>query len=169
MGLAMSIYREDYNHRIPLYNCTSGFWMYALYDLGYVKNWLIFKCPSDKRKVNWTRAGGYRSYSMNYNLKDGYETDFYNNPVDFSNTIYVYDQMGWGGDIWPGQWYDAYTQPSHAWHTYINDDNTHAKMIPVLWFDYHVSALPVIRLVEDAAPGGAALGGHGIWTLNKND
>jgi len=172
IGLAMSMYREDYNHRIPLSNCMSGFWMYALYDLGYVKNWLIYKCPSDRRKVVWSRAAGNRSYSMNYNLNGGYETDFYNNPVDFTNTLYVYCQMGWGGDLWPGQWYDAYTQSSHVWHVYINDANTHTKMIPILWFDYHVSALPIERLVEDSAPGyspGGSLSGHGIWTLNKND
>jgi prepilin-type N-terminal cleavage/methylation domain-containing protein len=169
MGLAMKMYQEDYDHRIYVYAGAAGYWPKALYDLGYIRNWGIFRCPSDRRKVDWTRTGGYVSYAMNYNLNSGYETDFYNNPVDFANTIYVYCSMNWGGAIWPGQWYDAYTNPGHVWHPYVNDDNTHAKVIPVLWFDYHVSPENVQRLVTDAGPGGGNLAGHGIWTLASND
>jgi len=64
IGLAMKMYEDDFDHVIYYAAGASGWWQAELFDRGYVKNFAVFHCPSDTRKVAWTRSALNVSYAI---------------------------------------------------------------------------------------------------------
>jgi len=165
ISLAMKMYQEDYDHRIYGSAGRAGFWQGCLYDIGYLKNWGIFKCPSDQRKVNWTRSGNYVTYTMNpgeaWWIYVGAERQYTAGAPDHAGTIYVYDAPNWGG--------------TYAWaYQYRNAVNagtciTHAGIVNIIWHDYHVSPVTLKAVLGDILPGDGTDKSRGMWTLIGND
>ncbi len=61
IALAIKMYCEDNDlQRMPRQCWTprtiATYWWIRLYDTGYITNFLTYKCPSDNRKITWSRA-----------------------------------------------------------------------------------------------------------------
>jgi prepilin-type N-terminal cleavage/methylation domain-containing protein len=166
ISLAMKMYEGDYDHRLYGSAGKAGYWQAALFDLNYVKDWGVFRCPSDTRKVDWTRNGGYVTYTMNpgeawwifYGAERGYTAG----APDHTGTIYVYDAPNWGGQ--------------YAWHyQYRNAVNSgactsHAGTTNIIWHDYHVSSIPLKTVLSNIDPTlNTTAAGWGMWTLIGTD
>ncbi len=180
ISLAIKMYAEDYDiprmpSSVPLAGSVRGSWYGALYDLGYVKSWGVFRCPSDTRKLNWTRAGidaDWRavSYSMNSNLASGSDYTYVVANPDFDGTMYIHCAMN-VGPTWNG-----YGDGSPVYYWYANTVTnkggvkgvgvSHAGMVPVIFADLHVGTLPFEVLVNSCS---ASSYGWGPWSLTKGD
>ncbi len=165
ISLAMKMYHEDYDHRIHGSAGTAGYWQGCLYDLGYVKNWLIFKCPSDQRKVDWTRNGNNVSYRMNpgeaWWIYNGAERGYNTGTYDSTNTIYVYDAPNWGGVYaWAYQYRNAVNSGSCL---------THSGMVNIIWHDYHVAPVSLREVLACILPPDSTSSCKGMWTLIAGD
>ncbi|OQB75326.1 MAG: Type II secretion system protein G precursor [candidate division TA06 bacterium ADurb.Bin131] len=167
ISLAMKMYQDDFEHRIYGEAGTAGFWQGCLYDIGYLKNWLVFKCPSDQRKVNWTRAGNKMSYMMNpgdgWFIYNGAERQYSGASPDHTNTLYIYDAPNWdfGSYGWAYQYRNA-----------INSGicTTHAGMVNIIWHDYHVSSISLKQVLADIDPVlNSTSASKGMWTLRSDD
>ncbi len=165
ISLALKMYTEDYGRRISSYAGTAGAWQGALYDLGYCPNWGTFKCPSDTRKVDWTRAGNQTSYSIGCGVIYGPDTGD-DGTTDEENTIWVIDTCGANGWTW---YYAEY------WgYYYLNGTiHDHAGMTNIIFYDYHVGSRPASEIVKESlAVKSGIIGtywGTKSWTLSANN
>jgi len=169
ISLAIKMYSEDYDvPRMPSeepYGSANA-WYYMLYDLGYIKNWLLFKCPKDSRKVVFSRQTGYESYSMNIAVIRG--TNWIGSTADQSpeDTIYIYCNFNFGG-----------ARPHVPYFNELRPGNqiyylTHGGFVPVIFCDLHVGTLDAKIMAQQA--GGPTSQGYyynyrGVWTLPNND
>jgi len=168
ISLAIKMYSEDYDvPRMPSEDPygSANAWYYMLYDRGYIKNWLLFKCPKDSRKVVFSRQTGYESYSMNQGAMRG--TNWIGSTADQSpeDTIYIYCNFNFGG--------------ARPYVPYFNQDRpgnqiyylTHGGFVPVIFCDLHVGTLDAKIMAQQA--GGPAPPNYynyrGVWTLPNND
>jgi len=177
ISLAIKMYSEDYDvprmpAQVPLpppYNTSWNAWYVALHDLGYVKgNWAIFKCPSDTRKLNWSRAGASStwqvcSYSMNAQLITGSDWCGSTSPNDYENTIYIFCDCGRGNG------YNGYMDAAEYWTNAVRAGTakTHAGVVPVIFADLHVGTLPAAEMMQQIYPIDG-IWGSGMWTLPKD-
>jgi len=107
-----------------------------------MKNWSIFKCPSDTRKIDWTRSGIWQScsYAMNYQIAWG--SDFNGGyPVDPNGTIYIWCGRNRGNGSYgycefPGYWASSLDVGDAAGYA-----KTHAGMVPIIYNDLHIGVL----------------------------
>ncbi|HPO51896.1 MAG TPA: DUF1559 domain-containing protein [bacterium] len=162
ISLAMKMYHEDFDHRII--TKAGGNFQYCLYDLGYVKNWQVFRCPSDQRKVDWTRAGGCFSYYLNAGeagwIGAGADRGYTTGTYDSSKAIYVFEAPNWA-------WADNYAYGYQYRNAYLNGEiGTHSGIVNIIWHDYHVAPVSVKEMISCAAPDSSH---WGIWTLIATD
>jgi len=166
IGTALAMYEQDYDHR--LYDGNGYNWSFPvpLYDLHYITNWQVFRCPDDLRKIVWARSTGTTatSYATTYEVFNGPDISSVPNPAP-DRTIYVLDWIG-GGSVYTYSFrVDVYGQAAvNALAQYCAP---HSGGTNILWYDYHVSwvkfsALPVT---------GAGLGNWagGLWSLRGGD
>ncbi len=167
ISLAIKIYSDDYGvPRMPAEEpyTSTNFWYYMLYDGGYIKNWLIFKCPKDSRKVIFSRQTGYTSYSMNIDLLRGTDWTGSGQPIAPEETVYIYCNFNYGG-------HRPHVPP---WGERVKQDParyTHGGFVPVIFADLHVGTLPALLMANQA--GGPCPPYYynytGVWTLRKGD
>ena len=78
VGIAFFLYTDDFNGMSP-WNCPGSFgdktsWKNRMYNLGYVKDWAVTRCPAVKRDIyNWTpdnRGVGYGIVNGNWDFAD---------------------------------------------------------------------------------------------------
>jgi len=176
ISLAIKMYSDDYDVPrmpavVPSTNSPWSAWYVALYDLGYIKgNWNVFKCPSDTRKLNWSRAGAGTggtwqvcSYSMNAQLTTGSDWQGSTLPNDYENTIYIFC------DCQRGNAYNGYMDAAEYWTNAVRAGTakTHAGMVPVIFADLHVDVLSASEMMQQIYPIDG-IWGSGIWTLPKD-
>ncbi len=167
ISLAIKMYSEDYNTpRMPGYiPGPSTYWFTALYDLQYIKDWMVFKCPSDKRKISWSRAGMWQScsYAMNASVHTGTDQLYVVPEPDLDGTIYIFcgknrGNASYGYSDIPSFWHSVYIPP--------NDVNlTHSGKVPVMFADLHVDVMNGYDMYITSV----AFWGSGPWTLYKGD
>ena len=167
IALASKIYIEDYPGtlpRMPSVIAGVGFCS-GLYDLNYVKNWGVFKCPSDTRKVEWSRAAGNASYSMNTGTDWegywGFPEVSADGTADEEGTIYIYCTRNWTGnkEVHPDYWRQAYL---------AGTAKDHNGLINIIFCDLHVGTLDAKFLTTQmGAPG--CIWGFGPWSFSKNN
>ncbi len=178
ISLAIKMYAEDYDiPRIPGQVTRTGSirnsWYEALYDLGYIKNWGVFKCPSDTRKIDFRREGlsaNWRavSYVMNHQISSGSDYTYNVANPDFEGTMYIRCSMNlgptyqsWGTDC-----------PIYYWYNNVKGGGENGKgfshdgMVPTIFADLHVGVLPFKVLFNS---GSASKYGWGPWSLTKGD
>ncbi len=182
ISLAIKMYSDDY--AIPRMPCSIGptndwknvAWFIALYDQKYITNWLVYKCPSDKRKLNWSRAGADSSnavcsYAMNGNVASG--TNWYGGTakVDLDGTIYIFCAMNVGNN-----YYGNRATPRYYWGSSVNGGGpkgngfSHAGRVPIIFADLHIDTLPFETLWNYGHDNtGAWVYGTGPWTLSDAD
>ena len=169
ISLACKMYEEDNNgYRIPG-NAGGLCWQAYLYDAGYLKNWLIFKCPSDTRKIEFSRSTRNVSYKMSTGSRwDTYYGYAYGSDgtCDAENTIFIFEEPGVTGGGWGDPGYD---HPAY-WRTYVTNNicKTHNGWVNIIFIDLHVGSKPVTELLN-AIPPSATIWGAGIWTMSAND
>ncbi|HPC30084.1 MAG TPA: prepilin-type N-terminal cleavage/methylation domain-containing protein [Candidatus Ratteibacteria bacterium] len=169
IGTALAIYHQDYGYRVQ----SSGYnWAFleTLYDTGYVKNWKIFKCPSDARKQDFTRANGLKSYGCTYDNSNGPEIDYIPQPRP-SNFVYVIECNTNSLYTYPFRT-AALAGDTAALESYrVNMLGRHNNGSNVLFYDYHVEWVPWQKFVAEAckplAYGGVYCGG--FWSLSGLD
>ncbi|HPP08999.1 MAG TPA: type II secretion system protein [bacterium] len=182
ISLAVKMYADDYG--VPRIPCSIGStstwqntaWFIALYDLKYITNWLVYKCPSDFRKLNWSRQGANStsqvcSYAMNGNVASG--TNWYGGTAkpNLTDTIYIFCAMNVGNN-----YYGNRTTPRYYWGNAVNGGGpqgvgfSHAGRVPIIFADLHVDTLPFEVLWNYGHDStGAWVYGTGPWTLPGND
>jgi prepilin-type N-terminal cleavage/methylation domain-containing protein len=170
IALALKMYQEDNNgFRIHVGAGAAGFWQACLYDSGYIKNWLIYKCPSDIRNVEFSRAVTNVSYTMcsgsSWDIAAGYEYGS-DGTCDAEGTIFIFEEPGVTDDGYGDRGYN------HAayWRDYVNAGTcwTHDGWVNVIYIDLHVGTESKTQLLKDI-PVGATVWGAGRWTMSKND
>lgn len=174
ISLAIKMYSEDYGVvRMPAVtpraNSPWSAWYVALYDLRYITNWGVYKCPSDTRKLNWSRQGAVGtwqvcSYSMNAKLASGSDWMGSTAQNDTVNTIYIFCDCGRGNG------YNGYNDAAGYWANAVNAGTakTHDGRVPVIFADLHVDTLSAKYMLSQCDYG-ANFWGRGIWTLPGND
>ncbi len=182
ISLAVKMYADDYG--VPRIPCSIGStstwqntaWFIALYDLKYITNWLVYKCPSDFRKLNWSRQGAVStwqvcSYAMNGNVASG--TNWYGDTAkpDLSGTLYIFCARNVGNN-----YYGNRTTPVYYWGNAVNGGGpkgvgfSHAGRVPIIFTDLHVDTLPFEILWQYGHnSSGAWVYGTGPWSLPGND
>ena len=182
ISLAVKMYADDYG--VPRIPCSIGStgtwqntaWFIALYDLKYITNWLVYKCPSDFRKLNWSRQGAVStwqvcSYAMNGNVASG--TNWYGDTAkpDLSGTLYIFCARNVGNN-----YYGNRTTPVYYWGNAVNGGGpkgvgfSHAGRVPIIFADLHVDTLPFEVLWQYGHDStGAWVYGTGPWSLPGND
>jgi prepilin-type N-terminal cleavage/methylation domain-containing protein/prepilin-type processing-associated H-X9-DG protein len=179
ISLAIKMYNEDYDcirmpgllwgdYTVAYTVKPSNRWWCALYDLGYLKSWMCQKCPSDMRKMTWTRDAAVTvspwyntSYPMSLQVYGGNElpTTGYADPV---NTIYIWCSAGQGNT------YYGYGMYPSSWVYYLNAGTavSHAGTVPVLFCDGHVDTLSTKRMIAEET---GTYYGTGAWSLESGD
>ncbi len=167
ISLAIKMYSDDYGCvRMPSEEPygSSNYWYNMLYDLGYLKNWLLYKCPKDSRKVAWTRQSGYTSYSMNIATIRGTDWCGSTAPISPEDTVYIYCNFNYGGAR-------PHVPP---WGDRVKKDpynTTHGGFVPVIFCDLHVGTLPALLMANQS--GGPCPPYYynytGVWTLPNTD
>jgi len=169
ISIACKMYEEDYDGcRI---RCDAGglCWQAYLYDAGYLKNWLIFKCPSDTRKVEFSRSTRNVSYTMStgiyWETATGVATAS-DGTCDAENTIFIFEEPGVTDD---GYGDPGYNHPAY-WRTYVTNGTckTHNGWVNIIFIDLHVGSKSVTELLN-AIPASETIWGAGIWTMSTND
>ncbi|MCM8822745.1 MAG: hypothetical protein NC831_08070 [Candidatus Omnitrophica bacterium] len=171
IGTALAMYHDNYGYRVQ---STSYNWAFleTLYDTGYVKNWSIFKCPSDARKQTFTRQNGLKSYGCTYDNYNAPEIEYVPEPMP-SNYVYVIECNT----------NSLYTEPFRnyaragnwaALESYrVNMLGRHNNGSNVLFYDYHIEWVPFEKFVSEAcktlATGGGGLYCGGFWSLSRLD
>ena len=201
IGLAMQIYEQDWDHRVygylqPPEAAGYGYnWNLLLFDLGYLKNWMVYKCPSDTRKIEWSRTGNPGtpinwdpsdpdsiSYAINCMVINGPDPSFAISDARPDDTIYVMDAPGLVnfGDpnCWSPQVYNYYFSLASwagdeaLWRNYLNSVKpyiaVHNNGLNVLWYDYHVSWISYDKLAVAGIDPSSGYPG-GIWSLGGGD
>lgn len=175
IALAIKMYCEDNDLvRMPGQCWTprtiETYWWIRLYDLGYITNFLTYKCPSDNRKITWTRAAATdrtASYAKNNGVE---ETDYPDvgsgQQPALDTTIYIFCNKGVGNEYYglgeyATYWADNITKGR------IPNITTHAGMVPIIFADLHVGTYPESLMIADAYKRN--LWGLGVWTLAPND
>ncbi len=177
ISLAVKMYSDDYEvprmpGMVPLpppNNTSWSAWYVALYDLGYLKgSWAVFKCPSDTRKLNWSRAGASStwqvcSYAMNAQVISGSNWCGSTSQNDPENTIYIFC------DCERGCAYNGYRDAAEYWTNAVKAGTakTHAGTVPVIFADLHVDTLSANLMMSQIYPIDG-IWGSGIWTLPKD-
>jgi len=171
IALASKLYIDDYPGTLP--RMPSVFYANGvlvgfctgLYDLNYVKNWQVFKCPSDTRKVDWSSNGQNASYSMNtgrdWEGSYGFPEVSADGTADEEGTIYIYCTRNWTGNgaVHPDSWRQAYL---------AGNCGDHNGWVNIIFCDLHVGALGARYLTTQmGAPG--CVWGFGPWSYSKND
>lgn len=169
IGNALAMYQQDYGYRVQSTGYNWGF-LETLYGTGYVKNWDIFKCPSDARKQKFTFQNGLKSYGCTYDNYNAPEIEYVPEPNP-SNYVYVIECNT----------NSLYTQPFRdyaragnwaALESYrVNMLGRHNNGSNVLFYDYHIEWVPFEKFVSEAcktlAYGGLYCGG--FWSLSRLD
>jgi prepilin-type N-terminal cleavage/methylation domain-containing protein len=179
ISLAIKMYSDDYDvvrmpGSVPSANSPWGAWYVALYDLGYIKDWLVFKCPSDLRKLNWSRQGAASTwqvctYAMNGNLTSASNITgdiLYGGgrTPDEAGTMYIFCALNVGGN-----WHGYDTTPVYYWAGAVSPSGvgySHDGQVPVIFADFHVGVLPFKVLYGNGTASGY---GKGPWTLVSGD
>jgi len=171
IALASKLYADDYPGTLP--RMPSAFYSggtqvgfcTGLYDLNYVKNWSVFRCPSDTRKVDWTRNGQNASYSMNtgrdWEGSYGFPEVSGDGTADEEGTIYIFCTRNYTGNcaVHPDYWRNAYLAGTAG---------DHNGMINIIFCDLHVGSLGAKYLTTQMdAPG--CIWGYGPWSYSKNN
>ncbi|MCX7705090.1 MAG: DUF1559 domain-containing protein, partial [bacterium] len=143
ISLAIKMYSDDYQVvRMPAdsgYGGT-GRWYNVLYDMGYIKNWLVYKCPKDSRKVAWTRQAGNISYLMNIATLTGTDWIGLTDPISPEDTIYIYCVFNYASGAF---------QHVPPWGDRVKKDPaacTHGGFVPVIFCDLHVGILNALYM-----------------------
>ena len=176
ISLACKMYADDYSvYRMPAYTPHAsptgysdpwGSWFCNLYDLGYTKNWGMYKCPSDMRALDWSRNGASStwqvcSYAYNGNVGDGAEVPWTKAVrPDQTGTIWIWCAMDIGNN-----WHGYDTTPCYCWRGASKAEWTHAGQLPVLFCDYHVGTMSYKEMYDRGYPDY----GRGPWSLAYND
>jgi len=187
IGLAMKMYSDDYDidhmpsqlwgavGAVAYTNIPGNYWWNALYDWKYITNWAVMKCPSDMRKINWTRAGAASanvSYSMSYQRNGcGYapfRPESGSSPADLAGTIFVFCTPCTTGYNYSNNYYGA-GMFNTDWKSYVQNGYilTHAGQVPVIFCDLHVSTLSAKEMMGTV--GSAWYNGTGPWSLKSGD
>jgi len=174
ISLAAKMYAEDYDFvrmpgSMPRANSPWSAWYVGLYDLGYIKNWKVFQCPSDLRKLDWTRTGATSdwhvcTYAMNSNIASGTDSLFVTDKPDYAGTMYIFCALNVGGN-----WTGYSTSPVYYWANAVNPTGkgfSHVGQVPVIFADFHVGTIPFKVLY---GRGAASVYGVGPWSLNAGD
>jgi len=171
IGLAAKMWADDNSMaRIP-YDANSSNWRRVLYDQKYTKNWLVFKCPSDRRKAtNFTRTNDRGSYLMNMGYEGapavvGSAWTVTSTTVDLSGTIYILCAYAPTSSAYTTT---CYTN-GYSWTTYYNSNTygTHNEQVTVLYCDFHAGIKSADELASNAGPG--TYSSTGPWTLKSGD
>jgi len=179
ISLAIKMYADDYSMprmpgNVPLPGSIRNSWYEALYLLGYIKNWGVFKCPSDTRKLDFSRQGltaNWKavSYVMNHQISSGGDYRYVlSKPPDTTRTMYIRCSMNLGPT------YLSYGTdcPIYFWYNNVKGGGekgigfSHDGMVPVIYADLHVGTMPFRDLFNS---GSASAYGWGPWTLNPDD
>ncbi len=107
IALAIKMYADDYSMprmpgNVPLTGSIRNSRYEALYLLGYINNWGVFKCPSDTRKLDFSRhslSANWRavSYVMNHQISSGGDYRYVLSTMpDTANTMYIRCSMNVG-------------------------------------------------------------------------
>jgi len=182
LSLCIKMYSDDYSVlRMPSGIGAAAWWQAALYDLGYVKNWQMYHCPSDPRTVGytWNRQNTNVSYLMNYDTTAGSDTLPAANlgqcsDPDPSGCIYIwclcgrayYHQVDW---TYPGYWwlYHAANLGINTGYSSAVGSRSHAGWIPVMWADLHVSGASDAYLTPAANYTTYSYYGSGPWKMDR--
>jgi len=178
ISLAIKMYADDYDMPrmpgyVPLPGSIRNSWYEALYLLGYIKNWGVFKCPSDTRKLDFSRQGlatNWKavSYVMNSQIQSGGNYQYSVSNPDLDGTMYIRCSMN------VGPTYQTYGTdcPIYYWYNAVKSGGengvgfSHAGMVPTIFADLHVGILPFKVLFNS---GSATQYGWGPWSLQKGD
>lgn len=179
ISLAIKMYADDYSMprmpgSVPLSGSIRNSWYEALFLLGYIKNWAVFKCPSDTRKLNFSRQGlstNWRavSYVMNHQISSGGDYRYlFSKQPDVERTMYIRCSMN------VGPTYQSYGTdcPIYYWYNAVKGGGekgigfSHDGVVPTIFADLHVGTLQFRELFNT---GSASLYGWGPWTLNPDD
>ena len=183
ISLAIKMYSEDYDiPRMPgvcygAYPWTitptiAPFWWLRLYDLRYMSNFRVYKCPSDTRKGDWTRAGTgvnvpYRpcSYTMNLNVTGANNFTGTSSPIDEAGTVYIWCNCLVG----PNYYYYGSYPGTNYWSAWVRNGTawTHDGQVPVMFCDLHTEVLSAKRMMLDSSKN--AYWGGGMWSLVAGD
>jgi len=158
IGLALAMYEHDFEHRIYVGAGASGWWQAELFDRGYIKNFQVFHCPSDTRKVDWSREALNVSYAIPGIWPYGYWSWYGKtyagwNVIKYDKYIYVteYNASSAQGA------YPEYFVNYCKWY--------HNNGLNALMGDYHVEWISYERAKKDrdwfGGPG--SLWGYGVW------
>ena len=160
IGLALAMYEQDFDHRIYFQAGTSAWWQRELFDRGYVKNFEVFHCPSDMRKVAWTRAAGNVTYAIAASYYAG------------TCTLYGQTSSAWSKRfcldkcIYVTEY--NYSSVTMAYpEQFVNNCKWyHNNGLNALWCDYHVEWISYQKAKADrdwfsTTPG--SLWGYGVW------
>jgi prepilin-type N-terminal cleavage/methylation domain-containing protein/prepilin-type processing-associated H-X9-DG protein len=148
IGLALAMYKQDYNEDLPLsplltYNND---WATVLCNLRYT-NPPSFACPDDKLPKNWTYKG--QTYLCSYEM-NGYASP----PVSNAWSTPDYTGTMRAADSTHSLPYAVYLPAS----TYLSF--RHSGGLNILWWDGHVSWM---------APNMIPTTCSGLWTLTTGD
>lgn len=160
IALAIQVYEQDWDRRVYAGGYNAG-WYQLLYNLKYVTNYQIYRCPSDPRKAgfNWNPSGNLTSYGTTYDVYDVPKIEWVldANP---SKCLYICECAG-------GSWYtyDYRQALLNNTVTYIANIKAyiakHNNGSNVLWYDYSVSWIPYSEFERSGLIPGK--GWSGTW------
>ena len=165
ISTALAMYEQDYDHR--LYDGVGYNWTFPrpLYDLHYITNWLVFRCPDDLRKIQWAPSNpSSTSYATTYEVYIGPDIASVPNPAP-DRTIYVLDWIG--GSSVNTDMFRVDLHGQAAVNALAQYCAPHSGGTNILWYDYHVSWVKFSALPVTGAGLGTWAGG--LWSLRGGD
>lgn len=162
IGLALAMYEQDFDHRIYYQAGLSKRWQAELFDRGYVKNFEVFHCPSDMRKVAWTRQALNTTYAIAASYPAGRYTLYGTTYSGWSRVcpdkcIYVTEYNYSSVDFAYPEWFVN----NCKWY--------HNNGLNALWCDYHVEWISYQKAKADREWLGLSTTpptqywGYGVW------
>ena len=156
IGLALAMYEHDFERRIYAWAGASGWWQAELFDRGYIKNFQVFHCPSDTRKVDWSRQALNVTYAIAGTFPYG-QWSWYGRTYQGWHVI-KYDKY-----IYVTEYNAASTPAAYPEHIVNYCKWYHNNGLNALMGDYHVEWISYERAKKDRDSFGWPYWGYGVW------